>query len=283
MNHTSFSLPAEQKNYLLAEMIRSSLACGKIMLSAERTQLEDYASPEHSLVESKEGHANFVTAYDKKNQELLRDRLLALLPEAKFLGEEDEDSPSLKEGWSFVVDPIDGTTNFIKDYQASSVSVCLAWEGEPIIGVVCNPYLAETFWAVKGEGAFLIKDLREDFTLPIRGKRIHCSPHPLSQGLVLFGTSPYRPQLAKKTFEMAYDYFQKALDLRRSGSAALDLCSIACGRAEVFFELILSPWDYAAGSLIVQEAGGKVTGLSGEPVSLSHPMGILARGSNVEL
>ena len=79
------------------------------------------------------------------------------------------------------------------------------------------------------------------------------------------------------------DYFQKALDLRRSGSAALDLCSIACGRAEVFFELILSPWDYAAGSLIVQEAGGKVTGLSGEPVSLSHPMGILARGSNVEL
>ena len=83
----------------------------------------------------------------------------------------------------------------------------------------------------------------------------------------------------QRSFEMAYDYFCKALDIRRSGSAALDLCAIAAGRAELYFELLLSPWDYAAGSLIVEEAGGVITTVEEDPISLKHPCSILARNS----
>ena len=93
----------------------------------------------------------------------------------------------------------------------------------------------------------------------------------------MFGASPYDKQLWKRSFELAYAYFEKALDIRRSGSAALDLCSIAAGRAEVYFELQLSPWDYAAGSLIVEEAGGVVTGIDGEPIQFERPSSILAQ------
>ena len=171
---------------------------------------------------------------------------------------------------AFIVDPIDGTTNFIKDYHASAISIALLDEGQVVIGVVYNPYLDEMFWAERGMGAFC------------NGERIHVSDQPLENGLVLFGASPYDKQLWKRSFELAYAYFEKALDIRRSGSAALDLCSIAAGRAEVYFELQLSPWDYAAGSLIVEEAGGVVTGIDGEPIQFERPSSILAQKTNLE-
>ena len=120
-------------------------------------------------------------------------------------------------------------------------------------------------WAVRSEGAYC------------NTKRIYVSEQPLSNGIVLFGTSPYDAELAKKSFDMAYQYFTKALDIRRSGSAALDLCAIAAGRAELYFELILSPWDYAAGMLLVQEAGGVVMTLDGCMPALNKRSSILAR------
>lgn len=93
---------------------------------------------------------------------------------------------------------------------------------------------------------------------------------------MLFGTAPYYEELNRKSFEMAYHYFKKALDVRRSGSAALDLCSVAAGRAELFFELRLCPWDFAAGALIVEEAGGKVTTAEGGRLTLNRPCSLLA-------
>ena len=93
---------------------------------------------------------------------------------------------------------------------------------------------------------------------------------------MIFGTAPYYEDLAKKSFDMAYQYFCKALDVRRSGSAAIDLCNVAAGRAELFFELRLSPWDYAAGSLIVEEAGGVVTRIDGGEITLNEGCGVLA-------
>lgn len=164
----------------------------------------------------------------------------------------------------YIVDPIDGTTNFMKGYQMSAISAALAKDGEVICGVVYNPYLDELFTAGKGQGAFL------------NGKPIHVSGAPLSEGLVLFGTSPYHESLAEQSFQTAYQYFKQALDVRRSGSAALDLCSIAAGRAELFFELILQPWDYAAGSLLIQEAGGVITDMEGGQITLDCPCSILA-------
>ncbi len=229
--------------------------CGGIMLGATRNS---------SMVTAKEGHANFVTTYDKSIQTKLRDELLRLMPEAVFVGEEEDVHPGIYEGYAFVVDPIDGTTNFIRDYKQSCISVALLYKGEQKMGLVYNPYLDEMFTARQGEGAYL------------NGQRIRVSGLPVEQGIVIFGTSPYYKELNRKTFDMAFIYFQQALDIRRSGSSALDLCSIAAGRAEVFFELRLSPWDYAAGSLIVTEAGGIVTTAEGDPISFDRNCSILA-------
>ena len=118
-------------NRTLAEKIADAVCeCGKIMLDAVRTV---------DMVETKEGHANFVTVYDKKVQETLRKKLLEILPEAVFVGEEDDVHVSIKKGFAFIVDTIDGTTNFIKDYHVSAISVGLAKDGEKYIGVVYNP------------------------------------------------------------------------------------------------------------------------------------------------
>ena len=240
---------------LLKEIVNAVRACGVIILNADRTK---------SCIDEKAGHANFVTTYDKKVQSELQTKLLAILPEAVFVGEEEDVHASVKDGYAFIVDPIDGTTNFIKDYHASAISVGLAKDGERYMGVVYNPYLDEMFTAVKGQGAFL------------NGKPIHVSDQPLENGVVIFGTAPYYEELAKVSFDMAYEYFRKALDVRRSGSAAIDLCNVAAGRAELFFELRLCPWDYAAGSLIVEEAGGVVTKIDGGEITLNEGCGVLA-------
>lgn len=236
--------------------------CGKIMLEAVRTS---------DMVDEKEGHANFVTTYDKKVQETLKEKLTEILPAAAFVGEEDDIHTSIQKGLAFIVDPIDGTTNFIKDYHVSAISVGLINDGRSYIGVVYNPYLDEMFTAERGKGAFL------------NGKPIHVSRNPLSEGIVLFGTAPYYEELSRKSFDLAYEYFRQALDIRRSGSAAIDLCSIAAGRAEVYFELRLSPWDYAAGSLIVEEAGGVVTTVDGGEITFERPCSVLAANGRAKL
>lgn len=229
--------------------------CGQIIKNADRTHLE---------IDEKEGEANFVTSYDKEVEAKLRFDLKRILPMANFIGEEGEYDAFSNDGYCFIVDPIDGTTNFIKDYHASCISVALIRDGEPYIGVIYNPYLDEMYYAQKGCGAFL------------NNQPIHVSNKPLSKGIVLFGTSPYNEELNRKSFDTAYYYFKQALDIRRSGSAALDLCAIAAGRAELYFELILSPWDYAAGALIVTEAGGTVTDIDGEAIRYDRKCSILA-------
>lgn len=229
--------------------------CGDIILTADRSALS---------INEKSGAADFVTAYDKKIEDILHEKLLEIVPDAEFVGEESANNLALGKK-RFIVDPIDGTTNFIKDYHMSCISVALVEDEEPVLGIVYNPYLDEMFVAQKGRGAFC------------NGKPIHVSNKELSQGIFLFGSSPYNEELSKKSFELAYECFQKSLDIRRSGSAALDLCSIAAGRAELYFELILSPWDYAAGSLIVTEAGGVITDIDGNPVRYDKKCSVVAR------
>lgn len=230
--------------------------CGEYILKADRSTMD---------VESKWGSANFVTTYDKAVQEKLREGLARILPQARFVGEEGEGSPFSDEGLCFIVDPIDGTTNFIKDYHASCISVGLIENGRARAGVIYNPYLDEMFYAERGKGAYCNES------------KITVSGNSLENGIVLFGSSPYNEELNEQSFTMAYDYFRRALDIRRSGSAALDLCSIAAGRAELYFELRLSPWDYAAGALIVEEAGGVVKTIDGKEISFDKPCSILAK------
>lgn len=249
------------KDMLLQKIIDIVEKAGDILLCA--TDIEE-------SVEEKSGRANFVTLYDKKVQDFLFERLAEILPEAVFIGEEQEEHASLPEGYAFIIDPIDGTTNFMKGYRTSCVSVGLVKAGKPEIGVVYNPYQKEMFWAKKGEGAFC------------NGKRLRVSSHALSEGVVLVGTSPYNEELSKRSFAWAYELFVRSLDIRRSGSAALDLCSLAAGRAEFYFELLLSPWDFAAGALILEEAGGKILTAEGKELCFGQKSGVAA-GNPVSL
>jgi len=194
-------------------------------------------------VEQKEGHANFVTTVDEDVQRFLISELTQLLPGSLIIGEEQENE-ALTEKPTWVIDPLDGTTNFIHNYRFSAISVALLEDREPMIGVVYQPYTQELFYAEKGKGAFL------------NDQSIHVSHMPIEQALIGFGTSPYNAELAEKSMQAALWFLQRAADVRRGGSAALDLAYVAAGRQEVYFELILRPWDYAAGSLLVKEAGG---------------------------
>ncbi len=230
--------------------------CGLFIKDIDRQSLH---------IDAKSGRADLVTQYDKQVQERLRKGLLEIKPDAHFVGEEGSTQTFAPVGKFFIVDPIDGTTNFIKDYHFSCISVALVIDNAAELGVIYNPYTDEMFYAQRGQGAFC------------NGKRLHVSNEPLENGIVVFGTAPYHEELNEKTFQLAYSYFKKALDIRRSGSAALDLCTIAAGRAELFFELFLSPWDYAAGALIVTEAGGLVSDCDGHPLVYDRPCSVLAR------
>lgn len=232
--------------------------CGKVILNADREQM---------VIDTKSGVADLVTEYDKNIQEQLAIGLKKIFPEAKFIGEEGSRDELTDDGYAFIVDPIDGTTNFIKDYHISAISVALLKGKEVVAGVIYNPYLDELFYATKGNGAYC------------NGKKISVSSQPVSNALILFGSSPYDKTLFEKTIEILSGYFNKALDIRRSGSAALDLCSVACGRAELYFELQTSPWDFAAGKLLVEEAGGVVTTLDGAPLSFDGKSSILAKNN----
>lgn len=251
------------REHLLEEIIEIVHGCGKIMLSA--TDIE-------RKMHQKAGKGNFVTDYDSRVQQVLEEKLLALVPGAVFLGEEDQmDQTDISRGYAFIVDPIDGTANFTRGYNMSCISVALALDGKPVLGVIYNPYSGETYHAEKGKGAYR------------NGEPVHASQRTLEEGLILFGTAPYHQELTKRSFEVAYQYMSRGEDLRRSGSAALDLCAIASGRAEFYFEMRLCPWDYAAGALLVEEAGGLVSDLEGRPVTYDRKQTVVARGPLVEL
>jgi len=235
--------------------------CGILVKNADRSHLQ---------IDAKSGRANFVTEYDRQVQERLRTGLREIMPDAHFVGEEGTTQTFSPKGKFFIVDPIDGTTNFIRNYNFSCVSVALVVDGVAELGVVYNPYVDEMFCARRGHGAFCNE------------KRLHVSSEPLEKSIVVFGSAPYHEELKERTFKLAYAYFRKAMDIRRSGSAALDLCTIAAGRAELFFELVLSPWDYAAGGLIVTEAGGLVSDCDGRPLSYDRPCSVLARNKSVQ-
>ena len=230
---------------------------GKILLEAVSAQ-----------VTAKDGVGNFVTDYDVRVQKLIFDRLREIHPTASFMGEEDEIHSADLSGDCFIVDPLDGTQNFINGYRHSAVSIGMTRKGEPVLGVVYNPYMDELFWAEKGKGAYC------------NDTPIKTSPAPLSESVLLFGCSSYNREQTDYTFRLLRQLFDRALDLRSSGSAALDLCYVASGRVNLFFEYQLSPWDYCAGSLILSEAGGKATQLGGDPLDMEKPGSVLSAGPN---
>jgi len=212
------------------------------IVSAERSAAEIMMHAHDIIAESKSGQRDIVTEYDKRVQEYLMQVLSESVPEARFFCEEQKEHDDLHARHLFIIDPIDGTMNFARGFNHSCISVAYMSAGELRAAAVYNPYVDEMFTAVKGEGAYL------------NGRRLHVSDAPLSDSVVCYGTSPYSTELADETFRLARIAFNAGLDLRREGSAELDLCSVAAGRAGLYFEMQVSLWDYAAGALLVREA-----------------------------
>ncbi len=210
------------------------------------------------------GPADYVTQVDTDIQSFLRKELGRLAPEIQFLGEE-EGLHEMPGDTYWILDPIDGTTNLIHDYQHSVISLGLYEKGEITLGVIYDPFREDVYHAQKGTGSFL------------NGDPIHASKAgTLGETIISFGTAPYDRELAAENFRRLERVFEKCQDIRRTGSAALDLAYVACGRTGGFFEPLLSPWDFAAGMLLVTEAGGRITDLAGKPLNLLKRGGVVA-------
>lgn len=238
---------SKEVEIMLNKIIEIVKDAGKIILSAHNQE---------NTVTAKEGKKNFVTKYDVAVQDYLFNELHKAFPTADFVGEEGENNLKCN-ALRFIIDPIDGTTNFMQDYRCSCISVALCEKNEIIAGVVYNPYSDEIFCAEKGKGSYL------------NDKRITVSDRTLSDGLALFGTSPYHPENTDETFILLRKVFDFSRDIRRSGSAAYDICMVACGRCEIFFEKALQPWDVAAGTLILKEAGGMALNYEGNEIDFT--------------
>lgn len=229
-----------------------------------------------SHMKVKPGDANFATEWDIETQRKLCGELHRILPEAGFIAEEDggavvdgaNAASGADEAILFIVDPIDGTTNFIHGLSHSAVSVAVAVGGVPVFGCVYNPYLDEMFYASAGEGAYLRK---KGVTT-----RLSVSKRTLKDALSAFGTTPYDRTKAAETFRLAERLYLSCREIRREGSAALDICYVAAGRYDVYFELTLSPWDFAAAEIILTEAGGLLTRLDGGGIDAREKTSVLA-------
>ena len=195
---------------------------------------------------------NLVTEADLASQEAVRKVLAKAFPGHNLLMEEKLDHQQGSD-YTWVVDPLDGTTNFAHGYPMYAVSIGLAKGAQPIVGVVYNVPSGEWFTAVKGKGAFL------------NGKPIHVSRVKDLEHALLATGFPYKSvEAGRKTVKDIGHLWHGVQGIRRSGSAALDICDVACGRLDAYWEYKLSPWDVAAGQLILREAGGKATDFHGK-------------------
>ena len=220
-------------------------------------------NPMNVEVSEKDGAANIVTNMDIAAQRYIINECSKLIEGATFIAEEG-DVFSMGEGYTWIIDPIDGTTNYAYGYQHSCISIALLNKGKGIIGVVYNPYLNECFKGINGYGSFL------------NGEVIQVSNHAFDKALVLVGTAPYHKEFADHTFDVIKRIFLKGRDVRRSGSAVLDLCYVACGRVDAFYEASLFPWDYAAGEVIVKNAKGTLEAITPNEIKYDKEIGVIA-------
>ena len=210
---------------------------------------------------------DLVTEVDVNIEKFLTDAILAAFPGDKIHAEEMSSTQEIT-GRTWVIDPIDGTANYARGLGESAISVALAHRGEVRLGVVYNPYREQLFTAVRGGGAYL------------NDQPICVSEKTFAQSLFCTAASLYRKDLAETCFRIMEDTYGKCNDFRRFGSAALEICYLAAGKCDLYFEMRLFPWDYAAAQLILREAGGIVRDFDGKVPSLCHPS--LFIGANCE-
>ena len=248
---------------LMEAIAQAAREAGRIIRSAHGSDLQ---------IENKEGRANFVTAYDKKVQEYLIRRLRDILPDAKFLGEENGMGvfrPGDEKGWLFVIDPIDGTTNFIHNMHPYVTSIGLMKDGVPYAGVVYAPVTDQMFCARRGQGAYE------------NGQRIHSSTAPLSDSIMLSGSAGYLPEAFQIAQKLTLEVQQRCQGVRTTGSAEYNLCMTASGRCGGYYEMRLGLWDFAAGGLILEEAGGRLTDYYGKTLDWRGASSVVALSEGI--
>jgi myo-inositol-1(or 4)-monophosphatase len=243
-----------QKNYLEAA-IEIAREAGKVLR-------EEFARPPDIVYK---GDFDLVTQADRRSEDLIVARLQKYFPEHAIAAEEGTGRDTASE-FRWHVDPLDGTTNFAHGYPCFAVSIALAQAGTLLAGVVYNPIYEELFAAARGEGA------------TFNGKKIQVSKNATLGTSLLCTGFPNLKRHAHPNIHYYWDFTLRSHGVRRDGSAALDLAYIAAGRFDGFWEFGLKPWDTAAGVLLVEEAGGKVSDLEGAPYRLGGPS-ILASNS----
>ncbi|MCL6479657.1 MAG: inositol monophosphatase [Peptococcaceae bacterium] len=212
--------------------------------------------------------ADLVTEVDRQSQSIILEGLGSAFPGHRLVAEEDFSGEDLvlddRPVW--FVDPLDGTTNFVFGIPLCTVSVALAVKGSPVLGVIYDPFREELFTAARGEGAYLNQ----------KRIRVDQARKNISESLLVTGF-PTAEQFKHEMLKADYArLFYKAADVRALGSAALELAYTACGRLTGYWEVSLRPWDVAAGILLVEEAGGKVTDLNGNSLALGNYVSIAA-------
>ncbi len=238
------------KSTLLMEL---EALCHQVRLLTDEVRqfiISEFKSFDRKHIEYK-GLNDMVSYVDKQAEKQLVERLSQLLPNSGFIAEEGTGN-KLHKGYNWIIDPLDGTTNFIHGVPIFSISIALTHNDELLLGVVHELNQNEQFYAVKDKGAFC------------NGKPINVSAEAqLSRALVATGFPYHAFDKLPRYLEGLGEFFKKSHGLRRMGSAAVDLSYVACGRFDAFFEYNLHPWDVAAGTLIVREAGGKASTFSG--------------------
>lgn len=203
---------------------------------------------------AKGSHADFVTEADIAVQALVVEELAKAYPHAQFFAEEKKDNV-LTDALTFIIDPIDGTTNYFRRRNASLISIGAVENRRAVFGGLYDPYRDELYYAEAGKGAYC------------NGQRLHVSDVPLEGALISLGTSPYHEDLMALTGRTVGELLPHVADFRRTGSAAMEMCHIASGLSDGAFEWILQPWDYCAGTLLVEEAGGRCGNIFGGDVT----------------
>ena len=228
--------------------IKAAKEAGKIILH--------YYSENVNAV-SKTNTCDLVTKADIASENKIISIIKNKFPDHSILTEESGEELH-KSDYCWVIDPLDGTNNFYHKFPMFCVSIALYKKGKPLIGIVFDPLKKEFFYAEKNEGAYL------------NNKKINVSSvNSLSKSLLVLGFYYERGLLMRKSLDQMKKFFYENVHgIRRTGSAALDLCYTACGRFDGYWELTLNPWDYAAGSLILTEAGGRITNIQGEKYHL---------------
>ena len=241
-------------NPILSDLLRRA---GRMMLAYQNPQVYD-----------KGAHADFVTEADLAVQAFLLEELAKAYPGAKFFAEESKGNV-LTDDFTFIIDPIDGTTNYFRRRRCSMISIGAVEGKQPIFGTIYDPYRDEMYHAERGKGAFC------------GDSALHVTDVPLERAIIGLGSAPYYSDLFDLTGLTVARLLPAVADIRRTGSACVDLCDVASGRSDGHFEWMLQPWDYCAATLLVEEAGGRCGNILGGPVTYDRGIPHLAASARI--